>query len=272
MTAALFNGKPEAGAWIRARGLHYGDGVFRTALVFDGNVVDLDRQLAKLASDARQLHLSAGVAACRRDATKLARGQRRAVIKWLLWRGAKARGYRPASATTERLVMIDALPARTPASWTRGVAAFRSPVVISEQPLLAGIKHLNRAEQVLASIDWPRGAMEAILCDRAGRPIGGTRSNLFWIRRGRLYTPQLSACGVAGVMREKVLEVAQSLGIDWRIDTLSWREFATSDEAFLTNSLIGIWPLRSCDRHEWRAPGAFTREIMRHLSHPLVPA
>ena len=130
----------------------------------------------------------------------------------------------------------------------------RSPVVLSAQPLLAGVKHLGRLEQVIASAHWPAGIDEAIQCDARGRPICGTRSNLFWVARGALYTPELSVCGVAGVMRQKVLELAQALGIRWRVGAWRWREFANSEEAFVTNSLIGIWPLRRCERKRWRAP------------------
>ena len=69
---------------------------------------------------------------------------------------------------------------------------------MAAQPLLAGIKHLNRLEQVLASRDWPDGVDEAMLGDDRGQPVCATRANLFWVRHGVLHTPALDRCGVAG--------------------------------------------------------------------------
>ncbi len=268
--SALFNGRPQRGPWVWSRGLHYGDGVLRTALVIDSEIVDFDRQVAKLEADAMALDLSATAArACARDARKLAARCKHGVVKLMLWRKSSGRGYRPSTRDAERLVIRADLPAMSLASWTRGIVAMRAAVALGSQPRLAGIKHLARLEQVLASADWPAGVSEAIQCDARGRPICGTRSNLFWIARGALYTPELSECGVAGMMREKVLGLAQTLGIRWRIGTFSWRDFANSEEAFVTNSLIGIWPLRRCERSRWRAPGVVTRALTQALDHPL---
>lgn len=273
MTIALLNGRPELGAWTASRGLHYGDGVFRTALVLDGTVVDLDRHIDRLSADAAQLSLSpAGAQACRGEIQALAAGHARAVAKLMLWRMSDRRGYRPSTTGTERLLLIDELPRLPASAWKSGVTTERSTVVLSQQPLLAGIKHLGRMEQVLASAQLRGSVTEAIQCDANGHPIGGTRSNLFWIRASGLYTPRLSACGVAGVMRQKVLELAQALGVRWRIDDFDWRDFESAEEAFVTNSLIGIWPLRACSGRKWKAPGPVTRALMRQLAHPLAPA
>jgi 4-amino-4-deoxychorismate lyase len=273
VTLALFNGHPETGSWMASRGLHYGDGVFRTALVFEGRVVDLDRHIEKLVSDAGQISLSpTGAKACRGEIQALAAGHASAVAKMVLWRRSEQRGYRPSTTDTERLLLIDELRPLPAIAWQSGIEVQRSAVTLAQQPLLAGIKHLGRMEQVLASAQLRRNVTEAIQCDASGRPIGGTRSNLFWVRAGDLYTPRLSACGVAGVMRQKVLEIAQMLRIPWRIGDFEWCDFEAADEAFLTNSLIGIWPVRACDRRKWRAPGAVTRALMQKLSHPLAPA
>ncbi len=268
-THALYNGAAESGAWTASRALHYGDGVFRTALIVDGHVHDLDRHVQKLAGDAELLGLAtAGARAAGADAERLAQGCRRGVIKLMLWRRATMRGYRPTTSITERLVLRDALAAVDRSAWSRGVRVTRSPIILSTQPRLAGIKHLGRMEQVLASDAWPRGVQEAIQCDGAGRPICGTRSNLFWITRGALYTPQLSECGVAGVMRQKVLELAQMLGLRWRVGPFRWRDFERSDEAFLTNSLIGVWPVRQCDERKWPTARPVTWALIDRLAHP----
>jgi 4-amino-4-deoxychorismate lyase len=269
----LFNGRSEPGAWVASRGLHYADGVFRTVLVVDGRIVDVDRQVAKLAADAAALDLEQrAVRAALRDARKLATACDRGVIKMMLWRKSEGRGYRPTTREAECLVLRHVLPALKRSSWTRGIVALRSDVILSAQPRLAGVKHLGRIEQVLASARWGTGVDESIQCDAGGHPISGTRSNLFWITDGALYTPELSVCGVAGAMRQKVLEAAQALGVRWRIGAWRWRDLEHSDEAFVTNSLIGIWPLRRCARTRWSAPGELTRRLMQTIDHPLTPA
>ena len=268
-TDVLFNGRPESAAWTAGRGLHYGDGVFRTCLIYRRQVIDITKQQNKLFDDASALNLSLRVArACMRDARSLAARHESGVLKILLWRGGEQRGYRPSSAAADRLLIRYTLPKWNKANWIAGVRAIRSPVTLAAQPRLAGIKHLSRLEQVLASAGWARGVSEAIQCDEDGHPICGTRANLFWISRGALYTPALKNCGVAGVMRDKVLELAETLRIKRRIGRWSWSSFENADEAFITNSLIGIWPLRAVGNRRWPAPGPVTHTLMIALKHP----
>jgi 4-amino-4-deoxychorismate lyase len=117
---------------------------------------------------------------------------------------------------------------------------------LGRNPRLAGIKHLNRLEQVLARSEQdPAECAEGLMLDDEDRVIEGIMSNLF-MRRGRLLTtPDLSACGVAGIMRELVLEAAAELeGLEPRVGAVGIHDLASADECFLTNSLIGIWPIR----------------------------
>ena len=266
--AALFNGGavPDLSAH---RGLNYGDGVFRTCLIYKSEVIDIKEQCDVINDDASRLGLSpVPPATLLREAATLAAGHARAVLKMTLMRAGAGRGYRGDGATTDRLLRRYDAPALRPAAWDSGVAAFRSPLRLGAQPALAGIKHLNRLEQVLASRDWPDGADEALLGDEAGRPVCGTRTNLFWVRDGVLGTPALERCGVAGFMRRKVLALAATLGIATQVRDGSWDELAAADEAFLTNSLVGIWPLARLDARRWAAPGPLTRRLAGRLAHP----
>lgn len=68
-------------------------------------------------------------------------------------------------------------------------------------------------------------------------------SNLFWVEEGRLFTPDLSRCGVAGVMRAEVMAMARDLGISVDTAEIHPEELLQVDEIFMTNSLIGIWPV-----------------------------
>lgn len=266
---ALFNGAPEAGL-AHHRSLHYGDGVFRTCLIYNSHLIDKEEQYEKITRDAAALGLAADGAALRREAQTLAEGQPRAVLKLMLLRAGGQRGYRSAETRADRLLCRYPMPELPAAAWTRGVRVFRSPLQLAAQPALAGIKHLNRLEQVLASRGWPDGADEGVLGDDQGRPLSGTRSNLFWVTQEGLRTPRLDRCGVAGLMREKVLAAARMLDIPATIAPGSWAELEGAHEVFLTNSLIGIWPVAAMDGRRWDAPGPVTRRLMDHLRHPVL--
>jgi 4-amino-4-deoxychorismate lyase len=144
-----------------------------------------------------------------------------------------------------------------------------SGVRLSAQPLLAGVKHLNRLDQVLASRDWPQGVREALMCDAQGHVVCGSRSNLFIIRDGRLLTPRLDRCGVAGIMRGKIIDCARRMHLHVEQTELRPDDCLVADEAFVCNALIGIWPLHALGERRWSEPGAQTRRLMQAIAHPL---
>jgi len=267
-TAAWLNGEPVAGL-AYSRGLHYGDGVFRTLLKYSSQLFDFERQYQKIGTDAAALGLSPPPAATlHAEAETLSAGRERCVIKILLLRSGADRGYRPRTTACDRLLLRYPLNDDPPEYWSQGIEAFRCKLSLSAQPALAGIKHLSRLEQVLASREWRETAQEGILCDEQGAPVGGTRSNLFWVDSGVLHTPDLERCGVKGMMRDKILACADALGLPLRVGPWPWASLASAAEAFVTNSLIGIWPLRVLDETHWTAPGPVTRRLMDALGHP----
>ncbi|HVT35851.1 MAG TPA: aminodeoxychorismate lyase [Nevskiaceae bacterium] len=268
--SALYNGKPAESVPLHSRGLNYGDGVFRTLLVTDGRIHDWALQYATLARDAARLSLQLPEEGLlRSECDFLAADRRLAAMKVMLVRAGERRGYAPETSTCERLVSVHDLPRYPSRHWSRGVAVIGSTVQLAQQPLLAGIKHLNRLEQVLASRDWPQDISEALMCDHAGRVAGGTRSNLFWVRQGRLYTPDLSRSGVDGMMKSKVTALARAHSMELRTVDADWAELEQADEIFLTNSLVGIWPVRALEGRMLDAPGVVTARLSALLHHPL---
>jgi 4-amino-4-deoxychorismate lyase len=113
------------------------------------------------------------------------------------------------------------------------------------QPRLAGIKHLNRLEQIMARAEWEEQYEEGLLLDYNGQLIEGTMSNLFLVRDRALYTPSLDSCGVAGVVRSVVLDLAVESGVRAARQALTLTDLEAAQEVFLCNSLIGIWPVVS---------------------------
>lgn len=269
MTAVLFNGAATADALALSRGLHYGDGVFRTMLLWQGAVPDLRRQLDVLERDAARL----GIAMPPRDVlaeeiASLCADEEAGVIKLILTRRAGGRGYRPASDEADRLLLRLPAPRYPEAHWEQGIRCALSPLRLAGQPLLAGIKHLNRLEQVLASRDWPEGAEELFVCDAQGLVVSGTRTNLFRVAEGVLHTSPLDHCGIRGMMRDKTLELAEQLRISVRFDDTTPELLRQADEIFVSNSLVGLWPVREFDGSTFAAPGAVTRRLMAALDHP----
>jgi 4-amino-4-deoxychorismate lyase len=266
---ARFNGRSERAALAWSRGLHYGDGVFRTLLKYKSQLIDIEDHFNKISEDCVRLSLAPpDHDALYADSLAVSRERETAVIKWLVLRQAGARGYAPGSEASDRLVLCAPAPRYPAACWTQGIQALRSPVPLAPQPLLAGVKHLNRLEQVLASRGWPDGVMEALQTDPDGHPLCGTRSNLFWVKNGCLYTPDLSLGGVCGIMRNKIMHLAHSLNIPLHTVRAPWQALLEADEAFVCNALIGLWPLRALDARHWPAPGPLSLRLQAALAHP----
>lgn len=264
MSLAWLNGAPEPAALATHRGLHYGDGVFRTCLIHQGEVVELDRQLGKLEQDALRLELGTDRAALEREAQALARGSDRGVLKILLLRSGGERGYRSEARSADRLLCRYPLPQYRETA--RGIRATRAHFRLSTQTTLAGIKHLNRLEQVLATRHFPDGVDEMVLEDAEGRPHCGTRTNLFWVTGGIVRTAPTDRCGVSGLTRERVL----SLSVGAEVAPGSFEELEASQEMFFTNSLVGIWPVGQFGERRFEAPGPVTEALMAGLRHPVA--
>ena len=153
------------------------------------------------------------------------------------------------------------LPSYPAANAEQGVCLYPCVTRLAEQPLLAGLKHLNRLEQVLARGEWQDPAfVEGLMRDQSGRVIEGVYSNLFLLKDDVLATADLSRCGVAGVMRAEVLEQAMRLGISCEVRDIGYDELLGADEVFLCNSLYGIWPVRELAASVWPA-GPLTRKL-----------
>lgn len=266
----------ESGAAISVleRGLHYGEGLFETIACLAGKPRLLERHLRRLASGCERLGLSCDAAAIESEVRELAAGSGRAIIKVLLTRGpALARGY--ALTGRERPVRVAlryAWPDEEPGATESGVRVRLASLRLGENPALAGIKHCNRLEQVLARREWsdPRIA-EALMFSSSGALVSGTMSNVFLVRGAKLLTPSVDRCGVAGVMREAVLDLAARLGIAAEQRRLDGAELAGAEELFLTNALIGIRPVCELDGVSV-APGPVTRRLQAELTSYLAAA
>ena len=264
----LVNGVESDAVGIRDRGLMYGDGVFRTFPVRDGKPVLWRRQYAKLAHDCGALHIACPPAAqFEQDLARVGATQPHCVVKIIVTRGESARGYAMAAdAEATRILSSSPLPQYPQTYFEQGIRVHLCRLRVALQPALAGIKHLNRLENVLARTEWQDPAIaEGLMCDAEDAVIGGTMSNLFLVRDGKLSTPEVTRCGVAGVMRELVSELAQSHGIAIDTAVLGIDDLFAAEEVFLVNSVIGLWPVAALDRRTWKT-GALSAEFRRWIS------
>ena len=178
----------------------------------------------------------------RHEVLSFAAGLGDGILKLILTRGDSLRGYGINPGAPVRRILQGSAPAVYPPTHeVEGVRLFACATRLAQQPLLAGIKHLNRLEQVIARAEWQDTEhAEGLMLDMSGRVIEGIFSNLFLVRNGLLLTADLSRCGVAGVMRAEVLAQAQALGVPVAVADISVEQLQQADEVFVCNSVYGI--------------------------------
>ena len=270
--AVLVDGRAADTLSALDRGLHYGDGLFETLACLRGRPRFLELHLERLARGCARLGIEFPVREeLRHEILAVAGEAKRAVVKLLLTRGpALARGYAVAGGERPtRVTLRYAWPQEPADAATEGVRVRIAALRLGENPALAGLKHLNRLEQVLARREWSGGEIgEALMFSSSGRLISGVMSNVFLVAGGRLRTPLLDRCGVAGIMRAVVLREAARAGIAAEEAPLEAADLAGARELFLTSALIGVRPVRELDGRSCEI-GALTRELQRRLA-PLL--
>lgn len=267
ISAAMVNGVNTRFLDIADRGLHYGDGVFTTLPVEQGSPLFLDRHLARLRADAGRLNIPfPGHVVLTNEALHVSSAHPESVLKITLTRGAGGRGYRcPEQVDGTRIIFAHPKPDYPNSIRELGVQVRFCDLRLGLNPRLAGVKHLNRLEQVLARAEWrDEDIREGLMLDHEGFLVEGVMSNVFVIRDGLVRTPLLDRCGVSGVMRGLVLEAAREVGLPVKESRILPQEAVDADELFLTNSVIGVWPVCLLDGKEIPV-GRITRLLSRRI-------
>lgn len=242
----LINGRADGRLDARDRGLLYGDGLYETLAVIGGRPRFLDWHFERLAHGATGLDIPLPDFGQLRAEIAAACPEARGVVKVILTRGVGPRGFRPPSRPEPtRIVAASPWPDRAPTLWSEGVSLGWCRTRYGRNPLLAGIKHLNRLEQVLARAEWDDASMdEGLMQDDQDRVISATQANVFARIDGQWTTPLLDQCGVAGIMRRAFLGWSAEAGDPVVARALPARELASATHIALTNALIGAWPVR----------------------------
>lgn len=234
------------------RGLQYGDGLFETILVRKGVPRFLEAHLARLARGCERLGLSLDAPAVRADiATAAAKSPALAIVKVIVTRGsATRRGYAPHRSIARRIVSL--WPTADTGALAAGVALGIARTRVATNPAVAGLKHLNRLDNVLAAAEIAADEFDVLMLDSAERLVCGSACNVFAIRGRSLVTPGVGSAGVAGVLRSIVLREAPSLGFDVVENPMQLADLVAADGVFVTNARVGVVPVTRVREHSFR--------------------
>lgn len=254
----LVNGKPSQQIPADDRGFQYGDGLFETALLVNARVRFLDDHCKRLLAGCARLGITPpDQQTLLREIAQVTAGTDRGVLKIIVTRGAGGRGYRPSGAMSSNRVV--ALHPFNPAP--HGALRLRwCDIRLGRNARLAGIKHLNRLEQVLAQSEWREGeADEGLMLDTEGEVVCATSANVFVVRDNTLLTPDLRFCGVQGVMRAQVIKAAAQVRLAVSEEPLWPHDLETANEVFITNAVRGIRSVASLGSLQWSETSVATR-------------
>lgn len=261
----LLNGEQKQCIDFSDRGFQYGDGLFETIEVLNGAPLFLDQHLQRLLGGCQRLFIpSPDTDILLKEARQLSAESKHAVLKLIMTRGSGGRGYRqPDSPQPTRLFSLHPFPDYPEHFKQNGVAIRFCQHILGINPSLAGIKHMNRLEQILARAEWDDLAFqEGLMMNNHQHIIEGTMSNLFIVKNKTLYTPLVDQCGVAGILRGIVIRLAKKNGISVIEKNILQTEVLAADEVFLSNSIIGIWPVKKIERQLFNI-GLLTKKMQQ---------
>lgn len=256
------NGKQQELIGIRDRAVQFGDGCFTTARIVDGRIVMPDAHLLRLQLACERLWIRhVDWQALQQEITLAAATRVEGVLKVILSRGEGGRGY-SASGCGEatRIIMLSDYPAHYHQLRQTGVSLALSTIRLARNPLLAGIKHLNRLEQVLIRTELEQtGADEALVLDTQGMLVECCAANLFWRKGEQVFTPDVAEAGVNGIQRQWVIERLAAQGIAVSEVSEPPQTLAEADEIFITNALMPVLPVSRIEQRLYRSRELFSR-------------
>ncbi|MBD8213903.1 aminodeoxychorismate lyase [Erwinia persicina] len=260
------NGERRDSIAARDRAVQFGDGCFTTARIHQGKIQRTEAHLSRLQQGCERLKIGdvdwqrlesemIGAAATRDDG----------VLKVILTRGSGGRGYSTAGCCQPtRVISLADYPAHYHVLRERGVRLALSSVRLGKNPHLAGIKHLNRLEQVLIRTELEQTtADEALVLDSDAMLVECCAANLFWRTGNQVFTPDLSASGVNGIQRQRVMQQVVQLGFTLKEVRVKIDVLAAAEEVLITNALMPVLPVYQAE--EWCYS---SRQLFNLLNHP----
>ena len=251
MNKAYVNGQVQDTVSALDRGLLYGDSLFETVAVVEQNALMLDAHLKRLREGSEVLgfkvdqnsleqQISSSIEDCK--------PQDKAILRITITRGAQSRGYQPSKNSSPTIILsFHDWPELPKHFHTKGMKLGESDIRYAHQPYLAGIKHGNRLEQVLAAQSITDDIDDVLVFDTEDNVISVSKGNIF-IQFGQEWlTPELSKCGIKGIVRDRLIQHFESSGISCKIKTIKRTELLSNIQnitaVLCCNSIMGIIPV-----------------------------
>lgn len=249
---------------VQDRAVQYGDGFFTTLLLMQGKVFNWPAHWRRVQTSAERLGFPAfneeQLLMSLRQALAELSAERQAdplMAKLIVTRGIGGAGYTPPPEPIPRIIwQLAEHPLyrqvedfrQAPQALTLGICQTQAAI----QPQLAGLKHLNRLDNVLARAELvEQNLPEGIMLNAFGEVVSATQANLFVLKDKRLLTPVLQYSGVAGTTRAQLLQLAPQLGFEVVEQRLTLADIEQADELFVTNALRGIMPVERLEERRF---------------------
>jgi len=248
-SVVLINGEEQDKISIFSRNMQYGDGLFETCVAMDNQILFWPRHFSRLEIGCEKLNINKideGVWLSDIKKAFALSLKKNCIVKLILSRGNSLRGYGyKDDIKPVRIVIISEMHQSL---INKEFSLEYSTSGYHSNPQLAGIKHCNRLEQILARSNL--SCNEAIMLDEKENVISVTQGNIYFIFGNKLLTPKLDRCGVVGSRRSLILELARSLKMDALESNISINQAQQADEVFISNSVIGIQPVHAIESHK----------------------
>jgi 4-amino-4-deoxychorismate lyase len=271
----IVNGRRQQQITITDRALQYGDGCFTTMAFRNGHLEFFSNHIERLKLACKTLHIDfenwSELEHCIFNSLKITDD---CVVKVIITRGEGGRGYSPEGAIDPSYIITHHTIPLHYASWqSEGIKITVSPIMLACQPLLAGIKHLNRLEQVLVKQSLVKTSYDdVVVCDYQQKIIETSVGNLFWYKDNVWYTPNLSGSGVEGVMRNQVMALMQENGLECQVVVQDVSVLYSAQELFICNSLMSLVPVMSLFNPTNQQNQFYFTEQTKQLQHNMQQA
>jgi branched-chain amino acid aminotransferase len=246
--------KETASVSVFDHGFLYGDGIYETLRAYHGKLFLLSKHLGRLkhSADAISLKLplpldKIGEALCETlNVNKLTE----AYVRIHLSRGPGEIGLDPALCSAPTMIIVTKPFKDYPAEFYENGVAVAVVTTRRNHPLAISpvIKSTNFLNNILAKIESLKtGAYEGIMLNWEGYVAEGTISNIFMVKQGVLFTPDLATGILEGVTRDLVLHLARKARIPMKEIKIKPHDLTNADECFLTNTTIEVMPVTRVD-------------------------
>lgn len=250
-TVIFVNGQAQKTVSALDRGLLYGDSLYETVAVMDGKELMLDAHIERLKEGVSLLGFSINIDVLYQDFESMleqCQSRGKFVVRITLTRGEQSRGYQPIEGQAiTRILSLHEWPNYPTDLYDRGMSIGHSHVKYAQQPLLAGIKHGNRLEQVLAAQSVQSGFDDVLMLDTQNNVISTSKGNIFIQLSNEWLTPDLVRCGINGIVRSQLIEYFDNAGIRCKVADISFDELNDRKEnitaALCCNSIMGVMPI-----------------------------